>query len=153
MSEEFKGPSVADKAFEGKDRSIAKPRGRRSITRMLMRPAADALATWVVFAVITMSVACGPLWAKPNLTNIAQVQSAAAAPIALKAAGDSNPAPLIEIATTQSANSPNAVYRRTSAGAAWLLLSAAVSLLVALNLALFRHLRHAYAGPARRRGH
>ena len=57
---------------------------------------------------------------------------------------------MIEIATTSSTNNADAVFHRTSAQAAWALLMIALSIVVALNLALFRHMRQAYT-PARRR--
>jgi hypothetical protein len=52
---------------------------------------------------------------------------------------------MVEIATTSSSQAPDAVYRRTSATAAWLLLSLAFSLLIAFNMAILRHMRRAYA--------
>ena len=42
--------------------------------------------------------------------------------------------------------------RRFSQKAEWLLLGLAFSLLAAMNLAFFRHLRHAYADPRKRSG-
>ena len=65
----------------------------------------------------------------------------------LPALGEADNPPIIEIATTASATSPDAVYRRTSTAAAWLLLSFAFSLVAALNLAFIRHMRRAYANP------
>jgi hypothetical protein len=86
----------------------------------------------------------------PFSAAFATLDHAASAPT-LKAIAPSEPPPIIEIATTSSPSDPNAVFRRTSHGASWILLGLSFSLLVALNLSIFRHLRHVYAIPRGRR--
>ena len=114
---------------------------RRSL---VPRPAIDALAAFLLFLAATMSIGIAPTAAHPNLAygpaGLRQTQ-------VLHAIGEADDQPIIEIATTSSPNSPDAVYRRTSTAAAWVLLSFAFSLVAALNLAFIRHMRRAYAKP------
>ncbi len=71
-----------------------------------------------------------------------------AKPSAVPAVAEQAPLPIVQIAT---ASSPaDAIYRQTSITAAWSLLGVAFSLMAALNLALLRHLKHAYATRPRR---
>lgn len=120
-------------------------RALRSRRRSLVpRPAIDALAAFLLFLAATMSIGIAPTAAHPNLAygsaGLRQTQ-------VLHALGEADDQPIIEIATTASATSPDAVFRRTSTAAAWVLLSFAFSLVAALNLAFIRHMRRAYANP------
>ena len=115
----------------------------------LLRPAFDALAALAVFALVSVGLTSAPSAASPGPSTFA-VSYETSASIAVKALGDVNDRPVIEIATTSSPANADAVYRRTSTDAAWGLLALAFSILAALNLAIVRHLRHAYALPRRR---
>lgn len=121
---------------------------RAKVRYVLVRPAIDALAAFAVFVIAALTLNCAPSSASPNsfVTPALQKSAFQAVNPALAEAGV---LPLVEIATTSSPNNPDAVYRRTSEQAAWSLLAIAFSLAVALNLAVFRHLRQAYAHPRR----
>lgn len=125
--------------------TAAVPHLRRVARSALVRPAIDAGLALVVFVLATMTFVSAPTAASPYLAHsaISEQFSARAAP----AVGEPGDASIIEIATTASPNSPDAVYRRTSSNAAWVLLSLAFSVLAALNLAFVRHMRQAYVKP------
>lgn len=122
---------------------------RPKYRRFVVRPIIDAAAAWLVFGLVTAMATSAPLSAGTNPAAFAGLERAAK-PAAVKAVGEPGPAPLIEIATTSSPANADAVFRRTSASAAWVLLGIAFSILAALNLTIFRHLRRAYATPKRR---
>jgi hypothetical protein len=137
----------SEQQMQPNERSI-----RPKYRRIMMRPLVDAAAAWLVFGFATAMVTCAPLSAGTNVASPAAFSGLerAARPEAVKAVGEPGPAPIIEIATTSSSVSQDAVYRRTSASAAWGLLGIAISLLVAFNLSIIRHLRRVYAMPKRR---
>ncbi|MBR2537373.1 MAG: hypothetical protein IKE66_14985 [Hyphomicrobium sp.] len=117
----------------------------------LLRPMIDAAAAFALLCILSLSLGIGPTSASPQMPPPTASYAMTAAPVMQKAttsAGDRH-AP-IEIATTSSANSANAVYGRTSIQAAWILLLLSTSAIIALNLALYRHIRTAYT-PRRRR--
>jgi hypothetical protein len=116
----------------------------------MLRPALDAVAAGIVFVLFTAVTTSAPVHACPFSAALATLDHAATTPT-LKAVAQPGPPPIIEIATTSSPSDPNAVFRRTSHGAAWILLGLSFSLLVAFNLSIFRHLRHVYASPRGRR--
>jgi hypothetical protein len=126
---------------------------RPKYRRFVLRPMIDAVVAWLVFGFATAVLTCAPLSAGTNVASPAAFSGLerAATPAAIKAVGEPGLPPIIEIATTSSPANADAVYRRTSASAAWGLLGMAVSLLAALNLSIFRHLRRAYATPRRHR--
>lgn len=107
------------------------------------RPAADALAALALFTLVTVTFGAGPTSANPHIPAAQlHVQTHGAQ----RALGSSDDVPaLVEIATTSSPHAADAVYRRTSESAAWLLLSLAFSLMIAFNMAILRHMRRAYA--------
>lgn len=110
---------------------------------MHLRPAVDALAALAFFTVVTCMAGSAPTAANPRLPPHAGIHFS---PMAKTAVGDATEAPaIVEIATTSSPQAADAVYRRTSTTAAWLLLSFAFSLMIAFNLAVLRHMRRAYA--------
>jgi hypothetical protein len=115
----------------------------------VLRPILDAAAAGIVFILLTAVMTSAPVRACPFSAAFSSLDHATVPPI-LKAVGQPGPAPIIEIATTSSVWDPNAVFRRTSNTAAWSLLGLSFSLLTALNLAIFRHLRRAYATPRAR---
>jgi hypothetical protein len=129
----------------GIDRNtLSAPRGR------LLHPIRDAAAAFVVFGLISSAVTCAPSSASPNPGAFAATHETPS-DAAMKAVGDASDQPaVIEIATTSSPANADAVYKRTSAGAAWLLLASAFSMLAALNLAFLRHMRRVYAMPRKR---
>ena len=121
------------------------------VTRMrvrvaFIRPAIDAAAALALFMFATMTLASAPTSANPhNFGAHGQFASPATPAIA-----DTGRPPIVEIATTSSPQAADAVYRRTSSAAAWVLLSFAFSLVAALNMAFLRHMRRAYANPRNR---
>ncbi|MGL4397556.1 MAG: hypothetical protein ACRCS9_13530 [Hyphomicrobium sp.] len=113
----------------------------------------DAVMAFSLLLVATVALGANPSSALPGVVGgVASVQARAATPgLAQPALADADDRTIVEIATVSSASSPDAVYRRTSGVAALGLLMAAISALAALNLALFRHLREAYADPRKRK--
>ncbi len=133
-------------------RSNAPPQAcviRPKYRRFVILPIFDAALAAGLFALFTVLTASEPVRAGTNPAAFAGIERAAT-PVAVKAVGEPGPPPLIEIATTSSTSSKDAVYRRTSASAAWVLLGLAFSLLAAFNLTVVRHLRRAYVAPQRR---
>jgi hypothetical protein len=123
---------------------LSAPRGK------LLHPVRDAAAAFVVFGLISSAVTCAPSSASPNPGAFAATHQTPA-DAAKKAVGDANDrTAVIEIATTSSPFNADAVYKRTSSGAAWLLLASAFSMLAALNLAFLRHMRRVYVLPRKR---
>ncbi len=110
---------------------------------IVFRPLLDAAIAGVVFTLVSSAVACNHAKAGIIPAAVTAVAEAAANPIATKAVAEPGPLPLVQIAT---ATSPaDAVYRQTSTTAAWTLLGVAFSMMAALNLAVVRHLKRAYA--------
>lgn len=116
--------------------------------RLFERPAVVAGAAWLGIVLLTLMATCVPRSASANPTGFANVAHLAR-PVAVKAVGEPVPAPLIEIATTTSPSSSDAVFRRTSATAAKSLLGAALFLVAALNLCIVSHLKRVYVKPRR----
>ena len=123
--------------------------GRAKVRRLFLRPMLDAAIVFSVLCFLGLTLGTVPTSASPNVPSINGYQISPS-PAVVKALGADDVRPIIEIATTSSPNSPDAVYRRTSAQAAWALLMIALSVVAALNLALFRHMRQAYTPPKRR---
>lgn len=117
--------------------------------QVLLRPVLDASMVFAALCLIGLTFGTAPSSASPNVPPSHSYQMTVS-PMVLKALSEGDVQPVIEIATTNSPDSPDAVFRRTSAQAAWALLMIALSVVVALNLAMFRHMRQAYA-PVRRR--
>jgi hypothetical protein len=131
----------------------AVPKKRRAnpkYHRLVLRPLLDATIAGLVFTLASSAVMC--THAKAGIVS-ASLHSAVPSPSStklgpIKAVAQPAPLPIVQIAT---ASSPaDAVYGRTSATAAWTLLGVAFSLMAALNLAMLRHLKRAYAPSARR---
>ena len=113
------------------------------IIRHLWRPALDAGLALLLFMIATLTLASAPSSASPGV-NLGLVQFAkpSSEPIQtqlFQPANLSSPIIKVDIKTGH-----------LSQQAEWLLLGLAFSLLVAMNLAFFRHLRHAYADPRKR---
>jgi hypothetical protein len=120
--------------------------GRSKYRRLVPRPILDALGAGLLFMMLTAICTSIPVKACPFSGALAGL-GRTTAPQAVNAVAEPGPAPIIEIATTSSGWDQNAVFRRTSGTAAWGLLGLAFSLLTALNLSFFRHLRRVYASP------
>jgi len=106
---------------------------------------------WLVFGLTTLLATSAPVLAQINPVAFAGLQLSVT-PATVIAVGQAEPAPIVEIATTSSFTNPDAVFRRTSANAAWGLLGVALSILAVLNLAIFSHLRRTYAPKRRSEG-
>lgn len=128
------------------------PKLNGSVFRAWSRPALDAILALLAFLVVSMTAESAPSAAAPqNVQGLGGAIHVGGQTQAIPLIAEAGEPPIIEIATTSSALAPDAVYRRTSLTAAWLLLSLAFSVVMALNLALFRHMRTAYATPRSRR--
>ncbi len=119
------------------------------LRRHLLRPALDAGIAMTFFAVASMTLASAPSSASPGVNlGIVHFAPPQAAPFTTQT----------QTQLFQPANVSPAMFkvdvgaRRFSQKAEWLLLGLAFSLLAAMNLAFFRHLRHAYADPRKRSG-
>lgn len=126
----------------------AKVRAHPKYRRLVWRPLVDAAAAGVLFTLVSSTIICNHARAGIVPAAFGGVALAAQNSAAEKAVAEPGPQPIVQIAT---ATSPaDAVYRQTSTMAAWGLLGVAFSLMTALNLAILRHLKRAYAVPARR---
>ncbi len=123
--------------------SVRSFEARRLHRRPLIRPLVSGSIAAIAFIAITTMATYSPLCARTSPAIFAGVEHAMV-PQAVKALGDPNRPPIIEIATTPFSTSPNAVYRRTSNSAARGLFAGAVLLLTALNIILFSHLSRVY---------
>lgn len=120
---------------------------RTKYRRRVTRPLIDAAIAGIVFTLVSSAVVCSHARAGTTPSVFSGVQYAIT-PAATNAVAEPGPLPIIQIAT---ASSPaDAVYRQTSISAAWSLLGVAFSMMAALNLAVLRHLKRAYASPTRR---
>ena len=111
--------------------------------RFVFRRMLDA-AVWLIFGLTTVLATSAPVLAQIHPAAFAGPKFSVKRP-AIIAVGQAYPIPLVEIATTSSFTNPDAVFRRTSASAAWGLLGVALYILAVLNLAIFSHLRRTYA--------
>lgn len=121
---------------------------RPRVRRMFLRPIIDAAAVFALLSLTGLACSSGPSKAGPHIPPT--ISAMAMPPAVQKAIGPSDFRPVVEIATTSSPSNPDAVYRRTSIHAAWTLLMLSLSVIVALNLALYRHMRTAYTPRIRR---
>ena len=128
---------------------VAAAPAHNKLRALYVRPILDAAGTFAILCLICLSVGAAPSSASPNVPAAATYQ-AAQQPAAIRAIADSDVRPVVEIATTSSPANADAVYHRTSAQAAWALVLLGLSVAAALNMALYRHLREAYASPRRR---
>ncbi len=127
--------------------SAPKPRAKPKFRRLVLRPMLDAVIAGFVFTLISSAIVCTHAKAGTTPVAFAGIERVATRS-AVMAVAEPGPLPIVQIAT---ASSPaDAVYRQTSTAAAWSLLGVAFSMMAALNLALLRHLKRAYAIPTRR---
>lgn len=117
----------------------------------VVRPVLDAIGALAVFTFVSATVVSHPSAASPHAVGTVTVETRHATLIQNAIVDEDDNAPVVQIATTSSSKNSNAVFRRTSTDAAWGLLAVAFSILAALNLAIFRHLRRVYAVPSQRR--
>lgn len=134
----------------GASRSNIRGLTRSRLRKALWKSARDAMLGGLAFTLMFGAALSGQSNAGPQVPAAATIVNAAH--LTVPALATDEPAPIVQIATTSSAGAPDAVYKRTSATAAWALLALTFSGLAALNLALVRHLRRAYARPVRRGG-
>jgi hypothetical protein len=111
------------------------------------RPLRDAAVAAVAFLIVSSALACNNAKAGTASMAFAALEHGGHT-IAVEAVAEKGPLPIVHIATAKSPS--DAVYRQTSATAAWGLLGVAFSILAALDLALLRHLKRVYATPFRR---
>lgn len=116
---------------------------------MFLRPMVDAAIAFAVLCIVGLTYTTAPTSAGPTTHGISALQATFPSAV-VKAIGDQDVRPVVEIATTSSPANDDAAYRRTSVQTAWALLMIALSIVAALNLALFRHMRQAYKTPRRR---
>jgi len=129
---------------------VAKRTRARSV---LFRPMIDAIAVFSVLCLVCVSCGSAPSSASPHVPAPRANFALSVDSIAQQAVAHSDFRPVVEIATTSSPDNPDAVFRRTSALAASILLMASLSIVIAFNMALFRHMRRAYAPRRRRNSH
>jgi hypothetical protein len=145
----FENEPISKSAFISENHDIVTGYIRSKARTTLVRPALDAAGAFLFLCLICLSFGAAPSSASPTFSSFNTLQMAPP-PSAMKAVGKADLQPVIEIATTSSPANADAVYRRTSFQAAWGLLLIGLSAAAALNMALLRHLRRAYAVPRRR---
>ena len=114
--------------------------------RQLLRSAFDALAAMALFAIASMTIASAPTSASP--TNFGRNVDA---PSIVVAANITPTGSLLVQASKAPVAISGASQPMTGQHTAWALLGMAFSLLAAMNLAFFRHLRQSYISPRKRR--
>lgn len=114
--------------------------------RHLLRSAFDALAALALFAIASMTIASAPTSASP--TNFGRN---VVAPSVVVAANITPTGSMLMQASAAPVAISGASQLTTGKHTAWALLGMAFSLLAAMNLAFFRHLRQAYISPRQRR--
>lgn len=124
------------------------PARRRNSSHSLMRLAADAIVAFALFGLVSACLMSAPSSANPGQAAF-NVPHQTVSSLALKAIGEPGGRPVVQIATTGSAADTASVVRWNSVNVAWVLLALAFSGIVAMNLAVVRHLRRAYAAPRR----
>ncbi len=138
---------VSDNGVAGTTDALSAPR-QRSFLRALVRPALDAVAVFTLCTLVT-AFACGPLSAHTNPAAFAGLEDAAA-PLAASAIAEA-PLPAPDTAALAEVAGTNPGYHQPTGWSVSFLLIAIISMLAALNLAFFRHLRRVYAVPGSRR--
>lgn len=108
--------------------------------RLARMPAFQVIVGFALLCLVGLMVGTAPSSAGPSPSGYEITVNS----ISVKAVAEDRTHPVIEIATTEP-NSPDAVFRRTSAETAWVLLSLAIGVLAMFNLALYRHMRFAYS--------
>lgn len=108
--------------------------------RLASAPVFHVAVGFALLCLIGLTAGTGPSSAGPTPRGYEITVNS----IAVKAVAEDRTHPVVEIATTEP-HSPDAVFRRTSAETAWVLLSLAIGVLAVFNLALYRHMRFAYS--------
>lgn len=114
---------------------------RQKASRQGWKPVRDAIIAFAVFPLLAMTAGSGQILAGPTSATTTYYGAASQVHNAL---AQEDPAPVVQIATVAASDENAAIYRRTSFSAGWILLGASFALIMALNLAVARHLRHAY---------
>ena len=134
--------------FETISASEAPIAGKKTqLHRHLLRPALDAAVAFLIFAIASLTLASAPSSASPTGLGLTAVISQPATPNAITAPSG---AQTLTFVSGRGGDIQSAGNAHTSRQAAWSILGLGVSLLAALNLAFFRHLRYAYANPRKR---
>ena len=113
--------------------------------RHLLRPAIDVGLALSLFFMASLTLGSPPSLASPGL-SLGSIRIAPA-----QATDNPGQTRLFQPASVSTAvMGVDHPAKRFSQQTEWMLLGLAFSLLVAMNLAFFRHLRHAYADPRKR---
>ena len=112
-----------------------------------LRPAVDAVAAFAVFAIASLTLASAPSSASP--TGVSQFV-AVPAPAQVRAVTNPGGGKTLTFVAGRRVETAAAAASQSSRQAAWSILGLGFSLLAAMNLAFFRHLRQAYAKPRKR---
>lgn len=123
------------------------PEDRPKLRYAILRPARDACIAFGLFVLVSLALSSGPSSASPHRLL---GPSASSTMLTKQAVGTTDSQQVFNVAVKRSTADESAAYRETDNTASWLLLSLAFSLLAAFNMALVRHLRHAYANPRKR---
>ncbi len=128
--------------------NIGSSRSPRSKLRYtFLRPALDACVAFAMFVLVSLAFSSGPSSASPHRLLSPGTASALLTSPTVATPNDHQ---IFHVAARPAATAQDPVRRQTDTAAAWLLLSFAFSALAALNMALVRHLRQAYADPRKR---
>lgn len=141
--------AAANKLVVGREAANAGDCHQRRFRHALLRPFADAIVAFAVFSTVSAGLMSAPSSANPGPSSFS-VRHETVSTLAVKAIGEQDHRPLVQLATTSPPANAGAVYRGTSFSAAWMLLAIAFSAIFAMNLAVVRHVRRAYARPGNR---
>ena len=145
VSEAMRAAAVS--TTTGRDRDDNSNASRPKLRYAFLRPARDACVAFGVFVLVSLALSSGPTSASPHRLLSPNPGSALLTTQTVATPGGQQ---IFNVAAKRSTVANSATYRTTDTTAAWLLLSLAFSLLAALNMALVRHLRQAYANPRKR---
>ena len=120
---------------------------RPKLRNAFLRPARDACVAFGLFVLVSLALSSGPTSASPHRLLSPNPGFALLTTHAVATPGGQQ---IFNVAAKRSTVVSSEAYRPTDTTAPWLLLSLAFSLLAALNMALVRHLRQAYANPRKR---
>ncbi len=120
---------------------------RPKLRYAFLRPALDACAAFGLFVLVSLAFSSGPTSASPHRLMNPGLASPSLGNPAVATPADRQ---IFDVAARPTPATASAVYRQTDTAAAWLLLSFVFSALAALNMAMVRHLRQAYADPRKR---
>jgi hypothetical protein len=120
-----------------------------SFNRQGARALSSSPLAAMVVLILALQCLSSPALAQITPAAFAEVEDYVPS-VAVVAAGQRGPAPIVEIATASSDSGTDVVFRRTSVRAAWGLLGTAFCALLVLNIIFFSYLRREYAQKKRR---